>query len=144
MRGKRGQAGIEYVLLTGLLLFFFIPLIHYSLQETNNALKISQVDSYVGRLSKAVDAVHAIGPGATEIVSVTVPKGVVEANLVNQGSAHEIVLRVQFQGGLSDVHASVKPYLIEVDEGGELPKSPGTYHIKVRSLNLTAVNVSLT
>lgn len=141
MRVKRGQAGIEYVILIGLLLFFFIPLIHYSFQETNNAVKASQLDSFVGRLSKAIDAVHSLGPGTTEIVVVTLPKGVIESTLynsVNLGDPNEIILKVQFRGGVSDVHASVKPIL-----HGELPLSSGTYHMRVTSLNETGVNISI-
>lgn len=141
MRRKRGQAGIEYVILIGLLLFFFIPLIHYSFQETNNAVKASQLDSFISRLSKAIDAVHSIGPGTTEIVVVTLPKGVTEAvlyNSVNPEDPSEIVLKVNFYGGVSDIHASVKPFL-----HGELPTSSGTYHLRVSSLNETDVNITI-
>ncbi len=138
---KRGQAGLEYVMLTGLLLFFFIPLIHYSFEESNNAIKISQIDSYVGRLSKAVDAVHSVGPGAMEVVVVNAPKGIIFASTNNSadGTFHEINLQVNFKGGISDIHAPVKPYIY-----GNLPSEPGTYHLKVRCLNESAVNISLT
>jgi hypothetical protein len=138
MRGRRGQAGIEYVMLTGLLLFFFIPLIHYSLQETNNAIKISQIDSYVGRLSKSVDAVHSLGPGSTEIIVVTVPKGVESAELINYIDLHEINVRARVYGGINDFHRSMRPNV-----GGILPKNPGTYHLKVKSINETFVNISI-
>ena len=97
MRVKRGQAGVEYVILTGILLFFFIPLVHYSMQETTNAVRNSQLDSYVSRLSKAVDAVHSVGPGTTEIIIVTVPNGVKSAKLINvQGGISEIVSEAEF------------------------------------------------
>ncbi len=141
MRQKRGQSSIEYVVLIGLLLFFFIPLVHYSFLETNNALKASQLDSFISRLSKAVDAVHSIGPGTREIVIVTLPKGVTEARLFNGenlGDVNEIILKVTFYGGVSDVHASVKPFVY-----GELPINPGTYHLKVTSINETGVNISI-
>ena len=139
MSKKRGQAGIEYVILTGLLLFFFIPLIHYSLQESNNAIKNSQLDSYVNRISKSVDAVHSIGPGATEVVVITVPKGVTDSYFsdCSLDDINELVLKVEMYGGVSDVHASVKPCLY-----GELPIVHGTYHMKILSLNETAVNIS--
>ena len=141
MRKKRGQASIEYVILIGLLLFFLIPIVHYSFLETNNALKASQLDSFISRLSKAVDAVHSIGPGTKEIVVVTLPKGVIESkfhNGENFGDTNEIVLKVEFYGGISDVHASVKPFLY-----GELPINAGTYHLKVSSINETGVNISI-
>ncbi len=137
---KRGQAGIEYVILVGLLLFFFIPLIHYSFQETNNSIKESQLDSFIGRLSKGVETVHSIGPGSKEIIVVTLPRGIQEANLINgeEGSLSEIVLKVEFRGGVSDIHATVKPRIF-----GTLPTSPGTYHLRLVSLNETSVNISI-
>ncbi len=139
MRKKRGQAGIEYVVLTGLLLFFFIPLIHYAFQETNNAVRNSQLDSYVGRLSKSIDAVHTIGPGAVEIITITVPKGIISATLENTPTvgANEIVLTIAFAGGLSDIHASVKPRIY-----GTIPSTPGVYQVNVTSTNLTSVTVN--
>jgi len=139
MGETRGQAGIEYVILTGLLLFFLIPLVHYSLQETNDAIKSSQLDSYINRLSKSIDAVHSIGPGTSEIVAITVPKGVKSSSFSPclAGNINELVLQVEIYGGLSDVHATVKPCLY-----GILPEAQGTYHLKVLSLNETAVNIS--
>ncbi len=136
---KRGQAGIEYVILTALLLFFLIPLVHYSLQETNNAVRNSQLDSYVSRLSKSIDAVHSVGPGTMEIVTISVPKGVENATLVNTGSnINEVVLKAEFFGGISDIHATVKPLIY-----GEIPKTPGIYNLRVLSLNASSVNVSI-
>jgi len=139
MYKKRGQAGIEYVILIGLLLFFFIPLTHYGLQETNNAVRNSQLDSYVNRLSKSVNAVHSVGPGTIEITTITVPRGVIQANLNNTVlGSNEIVLKVEFFGGVSDIHATVKPFVY-----GEIPKDPGIYNLKVLSLNDSAVNISI-
>ena len=138
MRIKRGQAGIEYVILTGILLFFFIPLVHYSTQETTNAVRNSQLDSYVSRLSKAVNAVHSVGPGTMEIIIVTVPNGVTTADLINvPGGISEIVLQAQFFGGISDIHASVKPLIY-----GDIPNTPGTYHLRVKSMNESSINIS--
>ena len=140
MRGKRGQAGIEYVILISLLLFFFIPLIHYSLQETTNAVKNSQLDSYINRLSKSIEAVHAVGPESVEVITITVPKGVIDANLVNtdEGYTNEVVLLVAFLGGVSDIHAPVRPLLY-----GEIPNESGTYRLKIKSLNETSINISI-
>ena len=138
MRTKRGQAGIEYVILTGILLFFFIPLVHYSMQETTNAVRNSQLDSYVSRLFKAVNAVHSVGPGTMEIIIVTVPKGVVSADLINvPNGISEIVLSAQFFGGISDIHAAVRPLIY-----GNIPNTPGTYHLRVSSINESSVDIS--
>ena len=139
---KRGQAGIEYVALTGLLLFFFIPLMQYSFQESTSAIKTSQLDSYVSRLSKAVEAVHSVGPGSMEVVVVNAPKGIQSAELKNVyylEGANEIILQVSFRDSVSDIHATVKPYVF-----GEIPSTPGTYNLRVRCINETSVNITIT
>jgi hypothetical protein len=142
MMKKSGQAGIEYVVLTGLLMFFFIPIMHYSFQESTDAIKTSQLSSYISRLSKSIEAVHSIGPGAMEVVVVNAPKGIQDATLHNiyylKGS-NEIVLRVNIDGAISDIHSTVKPYIF-----GEIPKTQGTYHLKVRCINETSVNITIT
>jgi hypothetical protein len=107
------------------------------MQETNNAVRNSQLDSYVSRLSKAVNAVHSVGPGTREIIIVTVPNGVTSADLINvPGGISEIVLQAQFFGGISDIHASVKPLIY-----GSIPNLPGTYHLKVESANESSVDI---
>jgi len=137
MRGKRGQAGIEYVILVGFLLVFFIPIIHYALQETTENVKLSQLESFIGRVSKAVNSVHSIGPGTVDVVTVTLPNGVTEHIFYNEAGSHEIILRVSHKGGISDIHASVKPYV-----GGELPEDAGTYFLRIKCINESYVEIS--
>jgi len=71
-----GQAGVEYIVLIGVLLFFFIPIVYYSLTQSTSSVKLSQVENIVNRLGKAADAVYALGPGSTEIIPITMPEGV--------------------------------------------------------------------
>src|SRR3989344_2461377 len=70
---RRGQAGIEYVILVGLMLIFLIPIIHYALNEATLNVKINQIDTTVRRIAKASDAVFSLGRGAREVVTVTLP-----------------------------------------------------------------------
>tara|TARA_Y100000310_G_C20621862_1_gene783784 strand:- start:813 stop:1232 length:420 start_codon:yes stop_codon:yes gene_type:complete len=138
MGGKKGQAGIEYVIIIGVLLVFFIPLIHYSLQETNNAVKLSQIESFMNRLSRAVNSVHTMGPGALKVVTVTIPKGVEGHEFKNLDGYHEIVMTVSYIAGTSEIHAAVNPII-----GGVLPENPGTYFLRVESVNYTSVDVRI-
>ena len=138
MRRKRGQASVEYIILIAFLLVFFVPITHYSLEETNNAIKMSQINSFIERVSKSIDAIHAIGPGALKVISVSLPHGVESSELVNEGDFHEIVVRISYAQGISDVHATVKPTI-----GGEFPNRTGSYFLKIKCINDTFVNISI-
>lgn len=130
---KRGQAGIEYVILVGVLLVFLIPTIYYSLNEANRNVKFNQVENAVRRLAKAADSVHAIGPGSIEIITITLPDGVQDFSL----DESEVSLQVSGFGGLSDVH-----YKTSVPLVGKLPLGKGTYTMRVASLKSGEVNIT--
>ncbi len=133
---RSGQAGVEYIVLIGVLLFFFIPIIYFSLTQATNSVKQSQVENIVNRLGKAADAVYALGPGSQEIISITVPEGV-QQSIIGGPTEREILLKVTGSGGVSDVHISTKTKLV-----GSLPITKGTYFIKVESLPGGIVNIS--
>ena len=130
---KQGQAGIEYVMLIAILLFFLIPTIYYSLNEANTTVKISQIDNAIRRLVRAADAVHALGPGAIEIITVTLPEGI--DNITVEGSS--ILLEATLYGGGSDVH-----YVSQASLVGALPTDEGTYNIRVESMKIGVVNIT--
>ncbi|MEK6903064.1 MAG: hypothetical protein AABW64_00260 [Nanoarchaeota archaeon] len=131
---KKGQAGIEYVILLGILLLFLIPTIYYSLNEANRSVKINQLENSVRRLVKAADAVHAVGPGTIEVVTITLPEGIIAATV----NITEVYLQVSMFGGITDVH-----YSSHVNMTGELPNIEGTYSVKVESLRSGVVNITL-
>jgi len=123
-----GQAGVEYIVLIGVLLFFFIPIVYYSLTQSTSSVKLSQVENIVNRLGKAADAVYALGPGSTEIIPITMPEGVAGI-LIGGAAEREIILNVTGAGGISDVHITTKANIT-----GSLPLEKGTYFIKVEAL----------
>src|SRR3989344_8907586 len=133
---RSGQAGVEYIVLIGVLLFFFIPIVYYSLTLATNSVKQSQVENIVNRLGKSTDAVYALGPGSQEIISITVPEGVQNAT-IGGPTEHEILLQVTGYGGVSDVHVSTRANLT-----GSLPMTKGTFFIKIEALHGGLVNIT--
>ena len=127
------QAAIEYVILVGVILVFLIPVIHYSLNEANISLKINQLDNSVRRVAKAADAVLAVGGGAAEIVTITLPYGI-ESSTVG---SNRVALKVSMFGSFSDV-----VYTTRANVAGNLPISPGTYRIVVKALNNNTVIIN--
>ena len=131
---KKGQAGIEYVILIGVLLLFLIPTVYYSLNEANRSVKINQLENSVRRRVKAADAVHAVGPGTIEVVTIALPEGIINATV----NITEIYLQVSMFGGITDVH-----YSSHLNMTGELPNIEGTYSMRVESLRSGVVNITL-
>ena len=60
MSGKRGQVGLEYVMIVGAILVITIPLFFYALYETNYKVKLSQADDTVNTLANAADEVYSM------------------------------------------------------------------------------------
>ena len=134
MRKKRGQAAIEYVILVGTLMIFLIPIVYYSLNESSYRLKLNQVDNAVKRLAKVADVVYAFGPGAQDVVVITLPHGVESSSVAN----YSINLKVSALGGLSDYG-----YTTISNVSGSIPTAPGTYRILVQHLSAGYVNLSV-
>lgn len=131
---KRSQAGIEYIILVGILLLFLIPSIHYAMSEATLSIKINQLDNAVRRIAKSVNAVHAIGPGSQEIVTITLPGGVTGFNVTGT----EILYQTTLFAGTSDFH-----YPVTAVVNGTLPYQAGTYRIHVIAQEGNLVNVRL-
>ena len=129
---RRGQAGIEYVILVGLLLFFMIPIVNYALNEANYNIKVNQLDTTIRRVAKAANTVFSLGKGATEIVTITIPQGILSVSV----NGHTLSYTVTLPGGVSDVEHVTKPQI-----QGSLPTLPGTYTIIITMLETNNVSI---
>ncbi len=124
-KGK-GQAGIEYVMLTALLMVFLIPTINYALQTAVFTVRMNQLENIVRRVAKSVDAVGAIGPGAVEVLQVTIPTGILNTYL----NGTEIILNATMFGSTDAIALGAT----HINVSGSLPTIPGTYHVYVQAL----------
>ena len=123
---KRGQAGIEYVVMVGLLLLFLVPILSYSINEANLQIRINQIDNALGRTARAATTVYGLGPGATQVITITVPSGVLSSTILNR----EVSYTVSMYGSSSEV-----VYLTDVMVNGTLPIKAGTYKILISTLD---------
>ncbi len=131
---KRAQAGIEYIIMVGLLLFFLIPTLHFAVSEANLQIKINQLDNAVRRIAKSANAVYAVGPGSQEVVTITLPKGVTGFS----AAGHDLLYQTTLFGQTSDFHYSLFGTL-----NGTLPVQAGTYRILVTAMEGDLIDVRL-
>ena len=134
MVAKRGQAAMEYIILISLLFIFLIPVVYYSLTESNNSIRVSQLDNAVNKVAKVADEVYAIGPGAQDIAIITLPIGVESIAVGN----HSINLVTHMFGGLDEVNA-----ITVAEVNGSMPIREGTYRILLKYVSEGYVNISL-
>ncbi len=132
--GIRAQVAIEYIILIGVLLVFLIPTVQYSLQQASFQVKYTQIDSAVRRLSKAADAVHAIGPGAQEVAVITLPTGV-QSFIIHD---HTIGIEAPIAGQPNEISMYTTGIV-----SGTLPTNPGTYRVLISTLENQTVSVTL-
>jgi uncharacterized protein (UPF0333 family) len=132
MISKRGQIGIEYLMILGAILLITIPLFFYAIYETNYKVRLNQADDTVNTLANAADTVYSMGPGSKKYVWVSIPSGV-ESSLVNES---DIQLTLSIFGGSSDITAFSKAVLV-----GSVPTGQGTYRIAVEALEAGIVRI---
>ncbi len=132
MLGKRGQVGIEYVLIVGAILLITIPLFFYAFYETNKRVTLNQAEDAVNTIAKAADTVYSLGPGSRKYVWVSIPSGVVSSSV----NSSEVLLTLMQMGSESDVYASTRAVLV-----GSVPAGKGTYKIAVESLDAGLVRI---
>ena len=125
MYHKRGQIGLEYVMIVGAILFITIPLFAYAFYEANYKIRLNQADDAVNVLANAADTVYSLGAGSKKYVWVSIPKGVIDSS-VNES---EILLTLSIFGGTSDIYAFSKAVLV-----GSIPSGKGTYRVEVEAL----------
>ena len=135
---RLGQAGLEYIILIGVLLFFFIPIVYFSLTQATIAVKQTLVESIINRLGKSADAMYALGPGSAEVLVLTMPDGISGVQIGTAPEDHLILLKVTGYGGTSDVHVTTKAVV-----QGDLPTLKGTYFIKVQTLSDGTICIKL-
>ena len=131
---KRGQASVEYLILVGVMLAFLIPLFYYSLTEISNNLRISQAENTVNLVAGKIDNVYTLGAGNREKLKVTIPKGVVSFDIIENKT---VELKFFVFGNQTEIFKTTKASNIE----GELPQKPGAYFLLVEGLESGDVKV---
>ena len=131
---KNGQSSLEFLVVLGLFLVALIPILMYATSSTNKDMKVAQMDTTLQNLQAAINTVHALGPGTTEVVTILVPQGVENITF----SGNEIQMVTFLFGGRNDFHKSVNPQV-----SGSLPNLTGVYQVRVFALENGSVEVTL-
>ena len=125
---KRGQASVEYLILVGVMLAFLIPLFYYALTEISSNLKTSQAENAISMLAGKIDNVYSLGPGNREKVKITIPKGTVSLDILENKT---VELKLLVYGNVTEIFKTTKAQNIITNP----LKDPGTYFLIIESLD---------
>ena len=127
MNSKKGQVSTEMIVVVGLVLLIFIPLItlvYFKSVESNNKLYSYQAQLAVSRLSNLANSVGSLGTETAVYTDVYLPRGTISLETKKSGNGGEIVLVVNGPDGKSELVGVVSnkissdKKIIEEDEQG--------------------------
>ena len=101
----RGQVGFEYLIFAAFLLLMAVIMFAYSFTSYSTTVQLTQAQSVVNQVARAVDFVYAKGPGNAVLVDVKLPVGMTEFR-VDQNYVFSTILPPF--GGSTDVYAFTK------------------------------------
>ena len=132
----KGQVSTELLVIVGLILLVFIPLltlVYFKANESTQQIGSYQTELAVFRIAYLANSVGALGTNTTVYTDVFVPQNVRSFKAKNTGSGGEITMIVDTPQGQSEVVEIVKYPIV-----GEIPVSGtqgGWTRIKITALN---------
>lgn len=131
----KGQAALEYLIITAVALAIFSPVLFFVTQrsqETNRELEFRALRDSLNSLVETADLVHSQGYPAKSTVVFHMPDGVVSTNMTDG----EVIVEVMRKGEVTDFHASSSAKL-----EGSLPEEPGNYELEIKALENSNVRI---
>jgi len=101
-----------------------ITFFYYTSLYSSESIAVSQTRESLETLSKAIDYVYALGPGAQTTVTIELPKNVVDSYI----NPKEIGFKIGLRGRVTDVYEITKASI-----AGSLPTTPGIHVININS-----------
>ena len=125
MMHKRGQSGIENMILFGALLIFLTAILYVSMELISYNYRVSQLQDAVDMLILSANKISHLGRGSTEHVSVQLPKGIQMVSVTGNVLAVDYAAR----GEVAKITGTAEPELI-----GDIPLTNGRFSIEVTAL----------
>ncbi len=118
MRHTKGQVSTELLVIVGIILLVFIPIlvtVYFKSNETNQELKVLQAELAVTRLASSINSVGNLGAGSMLAAEVFVPENTQSIRFVPNGArtGGEIIFSVKIDG--NKLSEFVKPVRFPVN-----------------------------
>lgn len=126
MNHKKGQAGIEYLIVFAILMLFIGVYFSYAGQEVAVSTKISKAQNSVQNIAKTIDQIYSLSPGSRLYAEVDLPNGILSQTVQN----NTVKLTLKTEYGETDIFK-----LTDANVVGELPTTPGYHKIPITLLS---------
>ncbi|MFH1255848.1 MAG: hypothetical protein V1494_01015 [Candidatus Diapherotrites archaeon] len=127
MIGKKGQAGVEYMLVIAFILLVAGILSAYSYTTLAENVKYDKVSKAAKKIGDSIDGVNSFGEGNTVFASFELPNGVISASAM--GST--VSFTVSTSAGNSDFVAYTNARITPVT----LPSAEGQHEVKIEIID---------
>jgi len=132
----RGQVGFEYIMIVGFLLFFVGILVAYYNSFSADSSSFVVVDSSLNNFKRVADSVFALGPPASQNVTIIIPQKVDSSRTFVGNST----VQISFYDSNSNLVDSFRSF--DYNISGVFPNQTGSFSVKVLALGSSGVEVS--
>ena len=133
MVAHTGQAGLEYMIMTGILLTFLAATVVYIQSQSADTIRINQAQDAVREIAATADRTAALGPGTKTFVIVTMPEEIASSYI----ASHEINIRLTLANGQTDIFE-----VTNANVTGTLPLQSGLQKVQIEALSSGTVNIT--
>jgi hypothetical protein len=132
MAEKRGQIGMELMVIVGLMLLFMLPMISLLLTKAgdfNEKAAIAKVSEDAGRITGTADNVGRMGPGSKVTLQIDTPNGVSD---VKANDAGELSFTMETRFGQTEI-VKMSSFKLQIPDSAlvDALKKPGTHMVTV-------------
>ncbi|NYZ77410.1 hypothetical protein H0O02_03790 [Candidatus Micrarchaeota archaeon] len=124
MNSKKGQVSTELLVIVGLVLVVFIPLltlVYFKATEANEQIAAYQAELLVFRLAYLANSVGSLGTNSTIYTDLYIPQDIVYLKSATFGNGGEITLKLLTIEGETEISEVVK---YPIKDAGTLAEGP--------------------
>ncbi len=130
-KGK-GQASLEYLLITGVIFVIIIPIFYIALTESTQQIRLNKAEETVNTLARTADSLYALGPGSRDMVEISMPSGVEGYSIDNR----KVSLSLSLSGSPFEISA-----FSNAPVSGSLNTNAGAYSVPMEVLDSGMVRI---
>lgn len=132
---RKAQAALEYMMIIGIAMLILVPIILYSYQQNETAMRINQAKLAATQISASAGSLYAQGPGAKTTLDIFLPAGY---SAQSYASGNIVNIKVYTPAGSNDVIE-----ITRANMSGSLPSDSGYRRIFMTMLDSGYVNITV-
>lgn len=132
----KGQVSTELLIIVGLVLLIFIPLlvlVYTKANETNQQIASYQAELSVSRIASLANSVGSLGTNTSVTTDIFIPPNTVDLSIANAGGGAEITLSMETPQGSTEIAEIIKYPVRKEDSLADSASAGGWIRIEITS-----------